>query len=90
MKRATLWLSSIAITALIAGASAQWDESTNGGGDAGDLPGNAQVVSGSGALAFITGDLSASDVDMFRILISDVNAFKAWTVTETGGPDTQL
>ena len=84
MKRATLWLSSIAITALIAGASAQsWDES----GDAGDLPGTAQVVAGSGPLASINGYLNASDVDMFQIIICDVNVFKAWTVADF---DTQL
>jgi hypothetical protein len=46
---AQLWLSSIAIAALIASAGAQtWDETANGGGDAGDLPATAQVVSGSG------------------------------------------
>jgi hypothetical protein len=45
---AQLWLSSIAIAALIASAGAQtWDETANGGGDAGDLPATAQVVSGS-------------------------------------------
>jgi hypothetical protein len=47
MRRHTqLWLSSIAVAALMASAGANtWDETANGGGDAGDLPaGTAQVV----------------------------------------------
>jgi hypothetical protein len=89
---AQLWLSSIAIAALIASAGAQtWDETANGGGDAGDLPATAQVVSGSPSdpLTAITGAISSStDVDMFQILICDPAAFKAWT---TGAlSDTQL
>jgi hypothetical protein len=89
---AQLWLSSIAIAALIASAGAQtWDETANGGGDAGDLPATAQVVSGSPSdpLTAITGEISSStDVDMFQILICDPAAFKAWT---TGAlSDTQL
>jgi hypothetical protein len=71
---AQLWLSSIAIAALIASAGAQtWDETANGGGDSGDLPATAQVVSGSGPLTAITGSTSAAaaDVDMFQILICD-------------------
>ncbi|MGQ9901268.1 MAG: PEP-CTERM sorting domain-containing protein [Fimbriimonadales bacterium] len=86
MKRATLWLSSIAITALIAGASAQgtWDESTNGGGDAGELPSSAQVVLGAGPLTRITGSIfSVGEVDMYAILITDVNQFYAHTGTTT-------
>jgi hypothetical protein len=87
---AQLWLSSIAIAALIASAGAQtWDETANGGGDSGDLPATAQVVSGSGPLTAITGEISSStDVDMFQILICDPDAFRAWT---TGAlSDTQL
>jgi hypothetical protein len=40
MRRHTqLWLSSIAVAALMASAGAQiWDETANGGGDSGDLP----------------------------------------------------
>jgi hypothetical protein len=89
---AQLWLSSIAIAALIASAGAQtWDETANGGGDSGDLPATAQVVSGSPSdpLTAITGVISSStDVDMFKILICDPDAFRAWT---TGAlEDTQL
>jgi hypothetical protein len=86
MRHTQLWLSSIAIVALLASAGAQtWNES----GDAGDLPGTAQIVSGSGSLTAITGSISSStDVDMFQIIITDPANFKAWT---TGAlSDTQL
>jgi len=87
---AQLWLSSIAVAALMASAGAQtWDETANGGGDAGDLPATAQVVLGSGPLTAITGNLGASDVDMYQIIICDPLNFEATTV---GGAtfDTQL
>jgi hypothetical protein len=45
LRHTQLWLSSIALAALMASAGAQtWDETANGGGDAGDLPATAQVV----------------------------------------------
>ncbi len=85
MKRATLWLSSIAVAALMAGANAQfWDETANGGGDAGDLPATAQVVSGNPnqALQRITGSISTGgEVDMYAILITDPSQFYAHTGT---------
>ncbi len=97
MKHAQLWLSSIALVALTATAGAQiWDETANGGGDAGGLPTTAQVVSGnpSDPLIAITGSLEASSgtevgVDMYEILICDPLNFSA---TTTGGAqfDTQL
>ena len=89
LRHTQLWLSSIALAALMASAGATtWDESANGGGDAGDLPATAQVVLGSGPLTAITGNLGASDVDMYQILISDPVNFAAWT---TGAlSDTQL
>jgi hypothetical protein len=90
LRHTQLWLSSIALAALMASAGATtWDEFTNGGGDAGDLPATAQVVSGSGPLTAITGNLDASDVDMYQILICDPLNFEATTV---GGAtfDTQL
>lgn len=75
---AQLWLSSIALSALIASAGAQtWDESANGGGDAGDLPSSAQVVSGSGPLTTIRGSNGPNDVDMYQIFISDPANFDA-------------
>ena len=90
LRHTQLWLSSIAVAALMASAGANtWDETANGGGDAGDLPATAQVVSGSGPLTAITGVISSStDVDMFQIFISDPVNFAAWT---TGAlSDTQL
>jgi len=88
---AQLWLSSIAVAALIASAGAQtWDETANGGGDAGDLPATAQTVGTAlGPLTAITGSIASStDVDMYKIIIKDPTTFKAWT---TGAlADTQL
>jgi len=92
MRRVHLWLSSVAFVVLAAVASAQtWDETANGGGDAGDLPGTAQVVVGNpaNALIAITGRIdSSTDVDMYQIYIVDPDNFRAWT---TGAlSDTQL
>lgn len=72
-----------------------WDELGNGGGDAGDLPNNAQNVYSSAATPCetrvnpITGNNGASDVDLFVICITDPSQFVASTV---GGAtwDTQL
>jgi hypothetical protein len=90
LRHTQLWLSSIALAALIVSAGAQtWDEFANGGGDAGDLPATAQVVLGSGPLTAITGNLGASDVDMYQILICDPLNFEATTVGGAGF-DTQL
>jgi hypothetical protein len=72
-----------------------WDETDNGGGDAGDLPATAQLVSAANAQACqtpvsrIRGRLDADDVDMFAICITDPAAFSASTVGTTGW-DTQL
>ena len=90
LRHTQLWLSSIALAALMASAGAQiWDETADGGGDSGDLPATAQVVLGSGPLTAITGNLGASDVDMYQIIICDPLNFEATTV---GGAtfDTQL
>lgn len=76
----------IAGLAIASGASAQtWVEV----GDAGDLPGTAQVVLGAGPLSQINGINDANDVDMFQIRIKDPALFRATTV---GGAawDTQL
>jgi hypothetical protein len=54
-----------------------WDETDNGGGDAGDLPATAQLVSAANAQACqtpvqrIRGRMDADDVDMFVICITD-------------------
>jgi len=73
--------------ALASSASAQlWVES----GDAGDLPGTAQVPSGSGALLEISGTISSNaDADMYCITIPNPATFRA---TSCGGTtiDTQM
>jgi hypothetical protein len=89
LRHTQLWLSSIAVAALMASAGATtWDETANGGGDAGDLPATAQVVLGSGPLTRITGSIgTGGDVDMFAILITDPANFYAHTGTS---PDTNF
>ena len=72
-----------------------WDETDNGGGDAGDLPATAQLVSAANAQACqtpvqrIRGRMDADDVDMFVICITDPAAFSASTIGTTAW-DTQL
>jgi len=56
----------------LAMAGGTWDETADGGGDAGDLPGTVQVTNGSGSLVTITGNIAnGSDVDAFLIQIKD-------------------
>lgn len=50
-----------------------WDEV----GDAGELPGNAQVPMGSGPLTTVRGQLGFNNVDMFEILITGGGTFSA-------------
>ena len=59
-------------------------------GDAGELPGTAQVVYGSGPLLSITGEYGTGDegADMFLIKIVDPAGFSA--TSSTVGGDTQL
>ncbi len=84
MKGLNFWLSGAVAVALIAGAGAQWDETANGGGDAGDLWSNAQVVWGAGPLTSITGfRASSTDADIYAILICDPANFYAHTGTTT-------
>jgi hypothetical protein len=72
-----------------------WDESYHGGGDAGDLPATAQIVTLPDAtpcetpVTRVRGDLGASDADMYVICITDPASFSATTVGSTGF-DTQL
>lgn len=59
------------------------DETIDGGGEAGDLPGTAQVITGPGLLSQITGVLQGpSDRDMYALFITNPAAFSA---TSTGG-----
>jgi len=61
-------------------------------GDAGDLPGTAQLTVGTNPLTAITGAIGTStDADMYRIHISNPAAFSATTVGTVGTlGDTQL
>ncbi len=49
-------------------------------GDAGELPGTAQTPTGAGALVGITGTLTTSDADMYKIRVCDAANFSAATV----------
>ncbi|MFN7162700.1 MAG: DVUA0089 family protein, partial [Fimbriimonadales bacterium] len=72
-----------------------WDETANGGGDAGDLPATAQLVTlpdqtpCNSPVTRIRGDLEADGVDMYVICITDPASFVASTVG-TATWDTQL
>ena len=72
-----------------------WDEIINGGGDAGDLPATAQLVTlpnqtpCESPVTRIRGDNGADDVDMYVICITDPANFVASTVGTTTW-DTQL
>jgi hypothetical protein len=72
-----------------------WDEQFYGGGDAGDLPATAQLVTlpdqtpCQSPVTRIRGDNGASDVDMYVICITDPANFVASTVGTTTW-DTQL
>jgi uncharacterized Zn-binding protein involved in type VI secretion len=60
-----------------------WDETANGGGDAGDLPETAQST-GSDSITKIRGTIGgANDVDVYAIYISDPGAFSATTIGGT-------
>jgi hypothetical protein len=70
-----------------AGAATIWAEV----GDAGELPGSANITTGSGPLTHITGQINAPDSDMYLIYISDFLLFSATTVLQPGTlNDTQL
>jgi hypothetical protein len=72
-----------------------WDEQFYGGGDAGDLPATAQLVTlpnqtpCSSPVTRIRGDYAANDVDMYVIYIQDPASFQASTAGGTT-MDTQL
>jgi hypothetical protein len=90
MTRITGALAALAALLLTAPAARAdiWDEQ----GDAGELPGTAQVVFGLPSLEGIRGMLeTANDVDMFAIRIVDPATFSATTVGTPGMVmDTQL
>ncbi|MEM8756926.1 MAG: hypothetical protein AAGF47_03995 [Planctomycetota bacterium] len=83
-------LSILAIAAIAGGVQGQWDETGDGGGDAGvTLFGTAaQTTSGVGALTSITGTIDNSvvdDLDGFFITVTDADAFFASTDPNDGG-----
>jgi hypothetical protein len=87
LRHTQLWLSSIALAALMASAGANtWDETANGGGDAGLTAGTAQIVAGNpnDPLTTITGRIVQDDLaDVFAIIICDPASFYAHTGTTT-------
>ncbi|MCC6951422.1 MAG: hypothetical protein IT433_08240 [Phycisphaerales bacterium] len=69
----------------------QWDETTNGGADAGNLPASAQVPSGTDPFSVLAGFTeSNTDVDMYRIRICDAGNFSASSSNPETAGDTQL
>lgn len=76
---------------IVPGANAQsWDETTDGGGDAGDLVATAQGINASGSITTITGFTAPNDVDMYRIIVSTAASFSATTVGNSPDIDTIL
>ncbi|HXG47923.1 MAG TPA: dockerin type I domain-containing protein, partial [Methylomirabilota bacterium] len=67
-----------------------WDETANGGGDAGEFTTNPQTTTGSGTLCSIAGTLGASDADLYVIEICDAANFLATTSNSYTTFDTQL
>ena len=74
----------------VSAAPIAWDETTNGGGDAGNTVETAQIVAGSGPIDRITGTFEGTDFDVFVISICDATAFSATTQFSPNNPDTQL
>ena len=90
MNRNWIWITTtfVLFSSALQATAAPWFEV----GDAGDLPGTAQRIVGSGPLTDIFGEIPAGpqDRDMFMIRISDPAAFSASTVVGTKVVDTQL
>jgi hypothetical protein len=76
-----------AVSANAVPSGTEWNED----GDAGDLLGTAQSVSGGGALTAINGAIAASDADLYLISVLGGGVFSATTVGTVGTlSDTQL
>ncbi len=82
---------SLVLIFVVAGAHGQtWDETTDGGGDAGELVSSSQGITSSGSLTTITGSIGVTnDVDMYRIIVTTGASFSASTVGQAD-IDTQL
>lgn len=81
----------VSLAACCVGAQT-WNETSNGGGDAGQLPGTAQAVTGgSGPLNTIVGTLATmDDSDVYLVKIANPAAFSATTSSTIYPPDTQV
>jgi hypothetical protein len=68
--------------------SSIWTEGDDGQGDAGGLPGSANITVGSGVLTGIIGSLSdqTEGADMYEIYISDPSTFSATTTGNGKNP----
>lgn len=76
----------IAVAAGLAFATVAYGGGWTEQGDAGDLPGSAQITNGSGPLLSITGSTGGGDgVDMYAIFIDDPVNFIASTAGAGGG-----
>ncbi|MFA6044413.1 MAG: hypothetical protein WC718_05465 [Phycisphaerales bacterium] len=64
----------------------QWDETVNGGGDAGDLPASATLITGAGTLGSLSGFIDLDNADMYAINICDPANFSA----DSSDPRTQF
>lgn len=84
MNKTTLMLAALAVTST--SMAQTWAEA----GDAGQLPAGAQVTMGVGMLSTITGELTASDADMYAIMITDSNLFFAQSHSNSTTIDTQM
>jgi hypothetical protein len=74
-------------------AAQTWDETTNGGGDAGELVATAQVPQGSGPITTITGTFvgtTGTDVDVYRVKVVNFTTFQASLLGVIPPPDTQI
>jgi hypothetical protein len=81
----------VAVAACVFIAAPAWGQVWNEVGDAGDLPGTAQVPTGAGPLNTIFGTIGpGSDADMYLIRIVDVANFRASTTFNITTVDTQL
>jgi streptogramin lyase len=83
----------IAASVLVSGAAhaQSWNETVDGGGDAGPLP-SGQLVLGTGTLSDITGDLEQGETsaDLYCISIPDPTGFTASYFNAADGESGQL
>jgi hypothetical protein len=69
----------------------QWDETVDGGGDAGNLPSTAQTPTGTNPFTNLNGNIpNGGDADMYLINICDSANFSASTTNADTAGDTQL